>query len=165
MAGFDPRQYDQQASRFGPGSATERGTFAKYLGGQGSFGNFAGQMQDTMKPVAGTNEQQQRALANRTESTNLDQWGQGLGRITQQQGQYAQLGSSALSSIQAWSNAKDMAKLQSQANTQSNIFGGISTGLGLLGSFGGFGGGGGGSGASYSLPSSSGWSLGSNMFG
>lgn len=161
MAGLDFSQYDQLGSRFGTGSAAERGTFAKYLGGQGSFGSFAGQMQDTLKPVSSTNEEEQRSLAARAESQNMDQWGQGLGRIGQQQGQFAQLGSSALSSKQAWSNAKDMAKMQSQASTQNGIFGAINTGIGMLGSFGGFGGGGGGgSGASYSFPAA-----GSSSFG
>jgi hypothetical protein len=167
MAGFDPRQYDQQSSRFGSGSATTRGTFAQYLGGNGSFGDFAGQMQGTFKPPSSTNAEEEQAFGGQAEASNFDQWDQNLNRVSQQHGQYASLGSGAVSGKQDWIQAKEMASQQASSAKQGAIFGGISSGLGILGGLGSFGGGslgGAASGSTYSMPSASSWNIGSSQF-
>lgn len=167
MAGFDPRQYDQQGSRFGSGSASKRGTFAQYLGGDGNFGDFAAQMQGSFKPPSTTNAQEEQAFGDQSEAQNMQQWGDNLNRVNQQHGKFAELGFGAVNAKQQWVQAKEVAALQAQSAQQSALFSGISSGIGLIGGLGSFGGGGtaAGSGASYSMPSSTGWTMGSSLFG
>ena len=148
MPGIDPTQYDQQGSRFGTGAASKRGTFGQYLGGGGNLGDFVGQMQGTFKPPSGTNAQEEQAYAGQTEAANFEQWGDGLNRHTQRQGQVASLGAGAVSSQQQWVQAKEMAKFNAKSAKQNAIFGAIGSGISMLGglkSAGAFGGGGGGS--------------------
>ena len=170
MPGIDPTQYDQQGSRFGTGPASKRGTFGQYLGGGGNLGDFVGQMQGTFKPPSGTNAQEEQAYAGQTEAANFEQWGDGLNRHTQRQGQVASLGAGAVSSQQQWAQAKSMAQFNAKSAKQDAIFGAIGSGISMLGglkSAGAFGGGGGSSGASgntYSMPSAGNWNIGSSMF-
>jgi len=167
MAGFDPRQYDQQSSQFGGGSATKRGTFAQYLGGDGSLGDFAAQMQGTFRPPTTTNAQEEQAFGDQGEAQNMQQWGENLDRINQQHGKFAELGFGAVNAKQQWAQAKEMAQQQASASQQGALFSGISSGIGLLGGIAssGFFGGSKPSGATYTMPSASGWTMGSSMFG
>ena len=133
MAGFDPRQYDQQSSRFTGGAAAKRGTFAQYLGGDGTYGDFAGQMKGSFTPPTTTNAKEEQAFGDQAEAQNIHQWGEGLDRVSQQQGQFASLGFGAVNAKQQWIQAKGMAQAQASASQQNGIFSAISSGLGLLG--------------------------------
>ena len=168
MSGINHTHYDQQGSRFGTGTATKRGTFGQYLGGGGNLGDFVGQMQGTFKPPSGTNAQEERAYADQTEAANFEQWGDGLNRHTQRQGQVANLGAGAVSSQQQWVQAKEMAKFNAKSSNQNAIFGAIGSGISMLGGFksaGAFGGGSSGAtGNTYSMPSASNWNIGSSQF-
>jgi hypothetical protein len=153
MAGFDPTQYDQQSSRFTGGAAAKRGTFAKYLGGDGTYGDFAGQMKGSFTPPSSTNAKEEQAFGDQAEAQSMQQWEGGLDRVSQQQGQFASLGFGAVNAKQQWIQAKGIAQAQASAARQNGIFGAISSGIGLLGGLKGAGlfsgGGSGGSGINW----------------
>lgn len=141
MAGFDPRQQDIAAfnSRFGPGGATDRrGSFSQYLAQDSSSGDYAAGMRSTFKPPTTTNQQEEQAYGDRSEAVNMAQFGENLGRVTSQQGQFANLGFSSIGAAQSAAHAKKMAELSAQSAgwnaTQSMISSGMST-LGSIGSF------------------------------
>jgi hypothetical protein len=141
MAGFDPRQQDIDAfdSRFGPGRAADRrGSFSQYLAQDSSSGDYAAGMQSTFKPPVTTNQQEEQAYGDRNEAVNMAQFGENLGRVTSQQGQYASLGFNAVNSAQSIKQAKEMASMQAaSANSAANMSM-ISSGMGMLGSIGSF---------------------------
>jgi hypothetical protein len=141
MAGFDPRQQDIAAfnSRFGPGGAMDRrGSFSQYLAQDSSTGDYAAGMKSTFTPPVTSNQQEEDAFGDRGEAVNMAQFGENLGRVTSQQGQFANLGFNSINSAQSAANAKEMAKFQTQsANTAANMSM-ISSGMSALGSIGSF---------------------------
>jgi hypothetical protein len=174
MAGFDPRGYnDDQPSRFsvsGTGTAGtgKAGSFGQYLGGGNTeAGSFGAQMQSTFAPPSTGKRQEQQAYGDQVSNQNTAIWGDGLNRNSQQFSQAASIGNSGLSGKQQWIQAKQSAQQAKAASTQGAIFGGISSGLSLLGGISSVGAKAApkSSGPAYSFPSESSWSMKGMGFG
>jgi hypothetical protein len=149
MADFEA-SYNGFSSRFGDGNAANRrGSFARYLeeSGGNKLAEFGGQMQGRFNAPGAINGQMENALGDAAEARNMEQWGQNLNRVTQQHGQFAELGFNSVSQAQQVAQAKEMAEMNAQSSRQGATFGAIQSGIGMLGGIGGklFSGGGGGS--------------------
>lgn len=147
MADFEA-SYNGFASRFGDGNAANRrGSFARYLedSGGNKLEQFGGQMQGRFNAPGAINGQMESALGDAAEARNMEQWGQNLNRVTQQHGQFAELGFNSVSQAQQVAQAKEMAEMSAQSARQGAMFSAIQSGIGILGGIGGklFSGGGG----------------------
>lgn len=133
--------YDSFGSRYGNGKAAgARGSFARYLDeGQGSLSRFAGSLDNTFEAPSASNGAAEAAYADDADARNIDQWGSGLSRISQEQDQFNKLGLNSAQQLQQVKQAKEMAQLNAQSAQQSANFSMISSGLSALGSIGSFG--------------------------